>query len=287
MVGLGVVRLDLDAVAERLHRLVEVALPVVEPGELEHHIHAVGLHLSRASEHLLGFLDTAGVLVELGEAEVVVHVGRVELDDLLADRLGPVGLVQLLAPVEADEVLEAALLEDRPLAFTRRGVDGVVRELVVLLGLGQVRVVVGLPLARELERVVVRVGEVEVRVRTVFEVVLDRLLELLDGDSVVLLLVGTDPVLERHLRRHFPAGGQRKAQTGHGHEPDDGQPRRHCIYSLHAHSCGYSRTRNPGWPCASHEDRNGPEQLPVPIPGGEITASIKTAPASVKAAGGL
>ena len=121
VVGLGVVRLELDAGLERFHRLVEVALLVVEARELQLDVDAVRGDFLGAQQHLLGFFDPASILIQLGHAEVVVHVLRIERHDLLADRLGLVRRVHLLLPVHADQVLEAALLEDRALALREAG----------------------------------------------------------------------------------------------------------------------------------------------------------------------
>ena len=62
-------------------------------------------------QHLLGLVVGAGVLVDLGEREVVGRLARLELDHLLDDRLGLGRIVQLVGAVGGDQVLERQLAE--------------------------------------------------------------------------------------------------------------------------------------------------------------------------------
>ena len=158
---LGVVRLFLRALLERLDRLVKAALAVVVAGERHVDRRIARFGLLRHLEHLLGLLERAGILVNLGEREVVGRLAGLELNHLLHDGLRFRRIVQLVGAVRRDEILErqrAELLVRR----VGRGRELLGGFLVVVHSLGEQRVVSGLALLARLVQVIVAVPEVEI-----------------------------------------------------------------------------------------------------------------------------
>jgi len=112
MLRLGVIRVLLGARHQRFHLLVELSALVVEAGELCVHIRVVWLDFTGLEELRFGLLEVAGILVKLGHLVIIRGVRRIHLDQLADDRLGGFRLIQLVWPVDANQVLQGSLLVD-------------------------------------------------------------------------------------------------------------------------------------------------------------------------------
>ena len=96
VVRFGVVRLELGALLNGGDQLREIGLPLIEAGELLVDGRFLRLHFLGLHQLCLGFVDAPGVLVDVGEDEVVVVVAGIELNHPLHDRLRSGRIVQLV-----------------------------------------------------------------------------------------------------------------------------------------------------------------------------------------------
>ena len=212
VIRLGVLRLELDALAQVLDQLGEVALAVVVAADGQVDVRVVRLGVAALEIGFLGHLVLARVLVNLGQLEVVRGLVRRQLDHALDDRLGLRRIGQLVGAVRRDEELE------RQGAFGHRFFGELLTgELVVVDRLLQQRVVRRFALARRAIHVVVGVGEVEVD-RGVVGIQLRRGLVAFGGRPPIAGRIELVAVLERLHGADLSdiaATGQRDAQ------PDD------------------------------------------------------------------
>src|SRR5439155_20394097 len=189
LIALWVVRREVGRLLQRLDRLVEVALAVVESGELRVHGRFAGLDFLGLQERLLGILVAPGVLVQLGELEIVRRVARVGADELLNDRLGLARVVELLRSVRREEILERELPHLRVVVALRR-------DLIVLNRFLNVLVVLRVAGLAGLVLLVVAVAEEEIHLHEI-RIRLQRLLVAVGGVLVVVLLEEIVGILER------------------------------------------------------------------------------------------
>jgi hypothetical protein len=200
---------------------------VVEPGEGGEDERIVRLDLAGLHQRGLSVLESAGVLVDLRQREVIARLVRFELNHFLDDRFGFFGCVQLLRSVGSYEILERQL--------SHLGLWILLSRLLVVRDrLLDVRVVLRFAGPGLLVHVVVTVAEVEVHLRPVRIagqcrfVLLGRALPvgpLVPAVSVLPVLLG----LER-TPGILPAAGGCNAQPDHY-----GNGERRCLsHSPHA-----------------------------------------------------
>ncbi len=205
--GFRIVGFAVGACLQRLHALVELALPIVVGGQSRIDGRVIGLHFPSLDERRLSVFIVAAVFVNPREREIVDRFAWVHLNELLDHRLRLRRVVQLIGPVRVRQVLERQPFEFRALLpFCRQPV---VRNRLLEQGVVLRFAPPGRPVL-----VVVAVSQVEVRLG-LGRVGRDRRFIGLDRATVILLLVSRVTVLERHPgldHLHLAAPGGRQAQ---------------------------------------------------------------------------
>ena len=191
VVGFGVVRLELDPLAEVLHQLEEVALAVVVTGHRQVDRRFARLGVAALQVGFFRQLVFARVFIDLGELEVVGWFVGSQFDHALHHRFGLGRVGQLVWAIGRNQELKG----QRSL---RNGVfrQFLAREFIVLDSLVYQLVVSRLTLAGRPVHVVVRVGQVEVD-GGVIRIEPRRLLVLLGRRPPIAAAVRLVAVLER------------------------------------------------------------------------------------------